>query len=83
MATTVHAPVMHMRKHKTRRALQPAEAIGFGGPGRFRVYRPPGGSWRTKAATQLPRGWLASEIIVGLTNTPKLALEHVTFNVGK
>ena len=34
------------------------------------------GSWRAKAAAQLPREWLDFESIMCATSTPKLALEH-------
>ena len=41
---------------------------------------PPGaGSWRTKAAAQLPREWLDFESIVFSTNTPKLTQEHGSY----
>jgi hypothetical protein len=38
-------------RHKTRRALRPAKVIGLG------AFTAPG-SWRAKAAAQLPREWL-------------------------
>ena len=34
------------------------------------------GSWRAKAAAQLPREWLESESIVYSTSTRKVTLEH-------
>ena len=56
-------------RHKIRRALRLAKVIGLGA-----LTAP--GSWRAKAAAQLPREWLDFERIMVLTSTRKLALEH-------
>ncbi len=39
------------------------------------------GSWRAKAAAQLPREWLDFGSIMCLTNTPKLAQGHGPYSV--
>ena len=56
-------------RHKTRRALRLAKVEGLG------AFTAPG-SWRAKAAAQLPREWLDFERIMVLTSTLKVALEH-------
>ncbi len=58
--------------HKTRWALRLAKVDAIG------AFTSPG-SWRTKAAPQLPREWLDFEIIMFATNMPKLEQEHVPY----
>ena len=66
----MRTPMMHMHTaQNTRRALRLAKVDAIGAP-------TTPGSWRAKAAAQLPREWLDFESIMVLTSMRKVTLEH-------